>query len=116
MQRHDPVLPCASMQRSDFHYNLPQDLVATRPCDARTGSRLLYLDPLQDMPADRQFAELPELLAPGDLLVFNNTRVIPARIFGRKPLAPAARARWSWAGRPRPVRMTTASLGLTLVT
>ena len=43
MQRHDPVLPCAAMQRSDFHYNLPQDLVATRPCDARTGSRLLYL-------------------------------------------------------------------------
>ena len=84
MRCHDPVLTCAAMQRSDFHYDLPEDLIATRPCDARSGSRLLYLDPVEDVLADRQFTGLPGLLEPGDLLVFNNTRVIPARIFGRK--------------------------------
>ena len=73
------------MQRSDFHYELPEELVAIEPCVTRSSSRLLCLDPAADTIVDRQFDELPDLLAPGDLLVFNNTRVIPARIFGRKP-------------------------------
>ena len=72
------------MQRSDFHYDLPEDLVANEPCSTRSASRLLYLDPVQDMVSDRRFDELQDMLEPGDLLVFNNTRVIPARIFGRK--------------------------------
>ena len=72
------------MQRSDFHYDLPEELIAIEPCRTRSASRLLCLDPVDDVIADRQFDDLPELLAPGDLLVFNNTRVIPARIFGRK--------------------------------
>lgn len=72
------------MQRSDFHYDLPEDLVAIEPCSTRSASRLLYLDPVQDMISDRRFDELQDMLEPGDLLVFNNTRVIPARIFGRK--------------------------------
>jgi S-adenosylmethionine:tRNA ribosyltransferase-isomerase len=72
------------MQRSDFHYDLPEELIASQPRATRSGSRLLCLDPVDDTLADRQFSELPELLNPGDLLVFNNTRVIPARIYGRK--------------------------------
>jgi S-adenosylmethionine:tRNA ribosyltransferase-isomerase len=72
------------MQRSDFYYELPQDLIAQFPLASRTASRLLYLDGGTGALADRQFSDLPALLAPGDLLVFNNTRVIPARLFGRK--------------------------------
>ena len=72
------------MQRSDFHYDLPEELIASQPRATRSASRLLCLDPVDDTLADRQFSELPQLLEPGDLLVFNNTRVIPARIFGRK--------------------------------
>ncbi|MGD8560642.1 MAG: S-adenosylmethionine:tRNA ribosyltransferase-isomerase, partial [Gammaproteobacteria bacterium] len=72
------------MQRSDFYYELPQDLIAQFPLASRTASRLLCLDGGTGALADRQFSDLPALLAPGDLLVFNNTRVIPARLFGRK--------------------------------
>jgi S-adenosylmethionine:tRNA ribosyltransferase-isomerase len=72
------------MQRSDFHYDLPEDLVAIEPGSTRSASRLLYLDPVDDTVSDRRFDELPGMLEADDLLVFNNTRVIPARIFGRK--------------------------------
>lgn len=72
------------MQRNDFHYELPAGLIATHPAGTRSSSRLLYLDPVADALADRQFADIPELLEPGDLLVFNDTRVIPARLFGTK--------------------------------
>ena len=72
------------MQRNDFHYELPAGLVATHPAGTRSSSRLLCLDPVADALADRQFADIPELLEPGDLLVFNDTRVIPARLFGTK--------------------------------
>lgn len=72
------------MQRSDFHYELPQDLIAMHPGKTRSASRLLCLDPAAARLQDRQFADLPALLSPGDLLVFNNTRVIPARLYGHK--------------------------------
>jgi S-adenosylmethionine:tRNA ribosyltransferase-isomerase len=72
------------MQRSDFHYDLPGQLIATHPSPSRSASRLLCLDPGNASLHDRQFADLPELLAPGDLLVYNDTRVIPARLYGRK--------------------------------
>lgn len=72
------------MQRSDFHYRLPDELIAQRPAAERRGSRLLCLDGQDGTLADRQFADLPGLLRPGDLLVFNDTRVIPARLFGKK--------------------------------
>jgi S-adenosylmethionine:tRNA ribosyltransferase-isomerase len=72
------------MQRSDFHYDLPWQLIATHPAPSRSASRLLCLDPGNGCLHDRQFADLPELLAPGDLLVYNDTRVIPARLYGRK--------------------------------
>jgi S-adenosylmethionine:tRNA ribosyltransferase-isomerase len=70
------------MLRSDFHFDLPQELIAQHPLPERTASRLLTLT--GGSVQDRMFAELPELLQAGDLLVFNNTRVIPARLFGFK--------------------------------
>ena len=69
------------MQLSDFDYELPPELIARFPTEERRGSRLLEVG---EGLVDRGFAELPDLLAPGDLLVFNDTRVIPARLFGRK--------------------------------
>ena len=70
--------------RRDFHYDLPPELIAQQPLAQRGDSRLLTLDGASGALHDRRFHELPELLRPGDLLVFNDTRVIPARLFGRK--------------------------------
>ena len=72
------------MLRSDFHYELPEELIATQPCTRRSASRLLCLDPVRHSTSDRHFMEFPDLLEQGDLVIFNNTRVIPARLFGRK--------------------------------
>lgn len=72
------------MNVSDFHFDLPDELIARYPLAQRSASRLLTLDGATGQTGHHQFFELPTLLAPGDLLVFNNTRVIPARLFGRK--------------------------------
>lgn len=72
------------MQVSDFAYDLPPELIAQEPPATRGDSRLLVLDGEGGSIADRHFSEIGELLRPGDLLVFNNTRVIPARLYGRK--------------------------------
>jgi S-adenosylmethionine:tRNA ribosyltransferase-isomerase len=72
------------MLRTDFHFELPQELIAQRPTEVRSGSRLLTLDGVSGAFADRQFRDLPALLDSRDLLVFNDTRVIPARLFGVK--------------------------------
>ena len=72
------------MRRSDFHYQLPDELIARHPAPRRSDSRLLHLDGATGALADRRFADLPALLRAGDLLVFNDTRVIPARLHGRK--------------------------------
>jgi S-adenosylmethionine:tRNA ribosyltransferase-isomerase len=69
---------------SDFDYVLPPELVAQHPATERTASRLLHLDGRTGTIVDRRFADLLELLAPGDLLVVNDTRVIKARLHGRK--------------------------------
>ena len=66
----------------DFDYELPSDLIAQQPSETRSGSRLLCVGTTAI--ADRLFSELPQLLAPGDLLVFNDTRVIKARLAGEK--------------------------------
>lgn len=71
------------MRTSDFDYPLPEELIAQYPLARRSASRLLYVPYGGDF-EDRSFAELSGLLRPGDLLVFNNTRVFPARVFGRK--------------------------------
>jgi len=72
------------MLRSDFQYELPDELIARHPAARRSDSRLLHLDGRTGTIADRQFADLPGLLRSGDLLVFNDTRVVPARLRGRK--------------------------------
>jgi S-adenosylmethionine:tRNA ribosyltransferase-isomerase len=73
------------MRRSDFSYQLPTELIAQRPEAERSASRLLHIDGRAGQWFDRQFRDLPSLLKPNDLLVFNDTRVIPARVFGAKP-------------------------------
>lgn len=72
------------MRLSDFDYSLPDALIAQYPETERSGSRLLALLAEESVPKDLRFRELPSLLHPGDLLVFNNTRVMQARLFGRK--------------------------------
>jgi S-adenosylmethionine:tRNA ribosyltransferase-isomerase len=72
------------MRLSDFHYDLPDELIAQFPAEQRGASRLLCLDGPSGEIADRTFGDLPGLLRPGDLLVFNNTRVMAARLYGHK--------------------------------
>jgi S-adenosylmethionine:tRNA ribosyltransferase-isomerase len=72
------------MLRSDFFYELPAERIAQRPLERRGASRLLGLDGCNGALRDLMFDDLPILLRPGDLLVFNDTRVIPARLYGRK--------------------------------
>ncbi len=72
------------MQRSDFHFELPDELIAQYPPDARGDSRLLCLGAGCGEIQDRHFDDLASLINPADLLVFNDTRVIPARLFGHK--------------------------------
>ena len=85
---------------SDFQYELPDDLIAQQPLPDRAGSRLLHLSATNGHFVDRQFRDFPDLLRPGDLVVFNNTRVFPARLYGHRkgfksqpvsPQNPAAR-------------------------
>jgi S-adenosylmethionine:tRNA ribosyltransferase-isomerase len=72
------------MRRTDFHFDLPPELIAGRPAPRRSDSRLLHLDGRSGALVDRQFRQLPQLLRAGDLLVFNDTRVVPARLHGLK--------------------------------
>lgn len=72
------------MQLSDFTYELPEKLIASHPAAERSSSRLLGLDRKSGAVAHHGFAEIINFLNSGDLLVFNNTRVIPARLYGRK--------------------------------
>jgi S-adenosylmethionine:tRNA ribosyltransferase-isomerase len=74
----------ASMKTSDFRFDLPEELIAQYPSSERTASRLLALDGDSGQLQDLQFPDLLSLLKPDDLLVFNNTRVIPARLLGQK--------------------------------
>ena len=69
---------------SDFHYDLPPELIAQEPLADRAGSRLLHLEASTGQLRDRWFREFPEMLRADDLVVFNNTRVFPARLFGRR--------------------------------
>ena len=71
------------MDRAEFHYDLPAELIAQQPLGERAASRILVVD--GDSTEDRRFSDLPGLLRAGDLLVLNDTRVIRARLRGRKP-------------------------------
>ena len=70
------------MQLSDFDFHLPETLIATRPAKPRSAARLLLAE--GDRIRDLQVSDLVEIFQPGDLLVLNNTRVIPARLFGTR--------------------------------
>ncbi|MCF1438753.1 MAG: tRNA preQ1(34) S-adenosylmethionine ribosyltransferase-isomerase QueA, partial [Shewanella sp.] len=72
------------MRVSDYTFDLPDELIARYPMAKRTASRLLTLNGETGALADKQFTDLLEMIQPGDLMVFNNTRVIPARLFGQK--------------------------------
>ncbi len=85
---------------SDFNFHLPEELIAQEPLAARDGSRMLHLQRTSGQYTDRLFRDFPDMLRPGDLVVFNNTRVFPARLYGRRegsrsqavsPRNPAAR-------------------------
>jgi len=73
-----------SLKLSDFDYHLPPELIAQHPASERTASRLLHVDGRNGALVDRRFADLPSLVKAGDILVFNDTRVIKARLFGEK--------------------------------
>ena len=72
------------MHLADFDYDLPNELIATHPTDERQASRLLHVDASEERISDLRFSDLPSLVRPGDLLVFNDTRVIRARLHGQK--------------------------------
>jgi S-adenosylmethionine:tRNA ribosyltransferase-isomerase len=71
------------MHLDDFDFDLPRELIADRPCDPREAAGLLHI-PASGALEDKHIADLPELLRPGDLLVCNDTKVIPARLVGRR--------------------------------
>jgi S-adenosylmethionine:tRNA ribosyltransferase-isomerase len=81
---HQMLLDSPLMRLDELDYHLPPDQIAQKPLDRRDASRLLELPRSQGGPEDHLFAELPELLRGDELLVLNNTRVIPARLFGRR--------------------------------
>lgn len=72
------------MQLSEFDYELPEDLIAQRPIEPRNSSRLMVLDPARRAIEHEHFYDLQKYLRAGDTLIFNDTRVIPARLIGRK--------------------------------
>jgi S-adenosylmethionine:tRNA ribosyltransferase-isomerase len=84
LQTFGAVKQSTIMQRSDFHFDLPAELIAQRPLPERSASRLLVLDGPSGEHQDRLFTDLPALLRAEDLVVFNDTRVLPARLFAHK--------------------------------
>jgi len=96
----------SSMLVSDFNFDLPQELIAQHPPALRGSSRMLVLNRATGVLTDGLFASLPQLLQPGDLLILNDSRVLPARLFATRsgarhasPLAPALRPHRSPAHR-----------------
>ena len=97
------------LKTSDFIYDLPEELIAQTPSERRDGSRLLALDRRTGAIEHRHFYDLPEYLRPGDCLVLNDSRVIPARLFGTRPsggavevvlLRELGEGRWECLSRP----------------
>jgi S-adenosylmethionine:tRNA ribosyltransferase-isomerase len=95
---HPPLAPRsynAHVLVSEFNYHLPEELIAQEPLTDRAASRMLRMDRDSGEVQDASFRDFPELLRPGDLVVFNNTRVFPARLYGHRsgakaqPLSPS---------------------------
>ncbi len=78
------MLDIANMKRSDFWYDLPEELIAQHPVEPRTASRMLVADRTSGEMEHKHFYDLPQYLRKGDLLVLNDSRVLPARIYGEK--------------------------------
>ena len=72
------------MKTSDFYYDLPEELIAQTPVEPRNSSRLMVLPRNGGKIEHKHFYDLPEFLKPGDCLVLNNTRVLPARLYGTR--------------------------------
>ena len=89
------------MKTSDFMYDLPERLIAQTPLERRDGSRLLALDKTTGAMDHRHFYDLPEYLRPGDCMVLNDSRVIPARLIGARPTGGAAEVLLGVPGPPR---------------
>ena len=78
------------MKTQDFDFHLPEHLIAQYPTKERTASRLLYVNPVSNDITDEQFLDFSKHLSSDDLLIFNDTRVIKARLFGKKTTGGAA--------------------------
>jgi len=105
------------MGLSDFHYDLPAELIAQAPLAERDGARMLVLHRASENWEDRMFRDFPEYLAPGDCLVLNDSRVIPSRLFAENPkrqmtlLEPVTADAREWRALVRPGRrMTTGTV------
>jgi len=72
------------MKVEEFDYHLPEELIAQKPLPERDESRLMVLNPQQDTIKENIFKNLKEYLEPGDMIIMNNSRVIPARLYGAK--------------------------------
>ena len=72
------------LKTHDFYFDLPQELIAQTPLERRDGSRLLAMNRVTGEIQHKRFYDLPEFLRPGDCLVLNDSRVLPARLFGRR--------------------------------
>ena len=75
---------CKTMKKSDFYFDLPEELIAQTPLEKRDSSRLLHLDKRSGEVQHTHFNRLPEFLHPGDCLVLNDSRVLPARLYGTR--------------------------------
>ena len=117
--------PAAPVRTADFDYELPPDRIAQAPPPDRASARLLVLDRATGAVSDHTVADLPALLRPGDLLVLNDTRVIPARLFATRAtggavelllLRPAVEGAWraasEWVALARPARRLRAGEAL----
>ena len=80
------ICPMSGLRVADFDFDLPAELIAQQPPEQRGQSRMLVMDRASGELRDSQFADFPALLHPGDLLVLNDSRVIPARLYARRTL------------------------------
>ncbi|MFP5259078.1 MAG: S-adenosylmethionine:tRNA ribosyltransferase-isomerase, partial [Acidobacteriota bacterium] len=84
-----PATPASPQSGDDllasYHFDLPDGMIAERPCEKRDACRLMVLNRAAGGVSHRVFADLPDLLPPGALLVANNTKVAPVRLLGRRP-------------------------------
>ena len=85
MTTPQPEQTSAPLWMADYDYDLPPELIAQHPVEPRDASRLMVVDRASETITHRQFRDLPSLLSPGDLLIVNDTRVMPARLHGRRP-------------------------------